>query len=45
MKYYNEARTHLFLNKDAPRSRTVERVGRILWYPILGGLHHQYARI
>ena len=45
MKYYNEARTHLSLNKDAPRSRTVERVGRILSYPILGGFHHQYARI
>jgi transposase InsO family protein len=45
MKYYNGARTHLALEKDAPFSRTVERAGRILCRPILGGLHHQYGRI
>ena len=45
MKYYNEARTHLSLDKDAPRSRAVERAGHIRSHPILGGLHHQYARI
>ena len=45
MKYYNEARTHLSLDKDAPRIRAVERAGHILSHPILGGLHHQYARI
>ena len=45
MKYYNGARTHLALEKDAPFSRTVERAGQILCRPILGGLHHQYVRI
>jgi hypothetical protein len=45
MKYYNGARTHLSLEKDAPVSRAVDRVGRILCRPILGGLHHQYGRI
>src|SRR5580692_10547466 len=45
MKYYNEARTHLSLDKDVPLSRTVERAGRILCRPILGGLHHKYVRI
>ena len=45
MKYHNEVRTHLSLEKDAPVSRAVERVGRILSRPILGGLHHQYVRI
>ncbi|HWX61728.1 integrase core domain-containing protein, partial [Bradyrhizobium sp.] len=45
MKYYNGARTHLFLQKDAPFSRAVERAGQILCRPILGGLHHQYVRI
>jgi hypothetical protein len=45
MKYYNEARTHLSLEKDAPVSRAVERAGQILCRPILGGLHHQYVRI
>ena len=44
-RYYNGARTHLSLEKDAPFSRTVERAGQILCRPILGGLHHQYGRI
>ena len=45
LKYYNETRTHLSLNKDAPIPRAAEAVGRILSRPILGGLHHQYVRI
>src|SRR3984893_2067220 len=45
MKYYNGARTHLSLEKDAPVSRAVDRAGHILCRPILGGLHHQYALI
>jgi transposase InsO family protein len=45
MKYYNEARTHLSLNKDAPAPRAVERTGHIVCRPVLGGLHHQYVRI
>jgi hypothetical protein len=45
MYYYNETRTHLSLDKDATLSRTVQRAGRILRLPILGGLHHQYVRI
>src|SRR5229473_2762357 len=45
MKYYNGARTHLSLEKDAPVSRAVDRAGHILCRPTLGGLHHQYARI
>ena len=44
-KYYNGARTHLSLEKDAPISRAVDRAGHILCRPTLGGLHHQYARI
>jgi hypothetical protein len=44
-RYYNDARTHLSLNKDAPVSRAVQGVGRIVPNPHLGGLHHQYARI
>jgi len=43
--YYNEARTHLSLEKDAPVSRAVQRVGRIVANPVLGGLHHEYVRI
>ena len=45
MQYYNGARTHLSLNKDAPVPRTVQTVGRILPTSILGGLLHQYVRI
>jgi transposase InsO family protein len=45
MTYYNEARTHLSLNKDPPIPREVQSVGRILAKPHLGGLHHQYVRI
>jgi transposase InsO family protein len=44
-RYYNETRTHLVLNKDAPLSRTIKRAGRILCRPVLGGLHHEYIRI
>src|SRR5258705_13529843 len=45
LKYYNEVRRHLSLEKDAPVSRAIERAGRILCRPVLGGLHHQYVRI
>ena len=31
--------------RDAPISRAVEAVGRILCLPILGGLHYHYSRI
>jgi transposase InsO family protein len=43
--YYNEVRTHVSLGKDAPCTRPIERFGDIVAYPILGGLHHRYARI
>jgi hypothetical protein len=45
IKCYNEARTHLSLDKDAPIRRAVERAGHIVFRPVLGGLHHQYIRI
>jgi transposase InsO family protein len=44
-KYYNEVRTHLSLQKDAPVRREVRRTGRVLSMPLLGGLHHQYVRV
>jgi transposase InsO family protein len=43
--YYNDIRTHRSLNKDAPLSRPVQRVGRIVSRALVGGLHHQYVRI
>jgi transposase InsO family protein len=45
VSYYNSTRTHLSLNTDAPISSAAETDGRIICHPILGGLHHQYARI
>ena len=43
--YYNETRTHLSLDKDAPLRRAVQAHGTIAATPILSGLHHRYARI
>jgi hypothetical protein len=45
INYYNDTRTHLSLNMDAPISRAAENPGRIICRPILGGLHHQYGRM
>jgi transposase InsO family protein len=44
-EYYNGVRTHLSLVKDAPMTRPVQAMGRILPQPVLGGLHHHYVRI
>ena len=43
--YYNRARPHLALQKDAPFRRAVQRFGAIAAIPIMAGLHHQYVRI
>ena len=43
--YYNQTRTHLALQKDAPLHRAVQRSGVIVAIPILAGLHHKYVRI
>jgi transposase InsO family protein len=45
MTYYNQTRTHLALQKDAPLRRAVQRFGVVVAIPILAGLHHQYVRI
>jgi len=45
--YYEQTRTHLSLDKDAPISRLVQppEIGRIVEVPQVGGLHHRYERI
>jgi hypothetical protein len=43
--HYNNARTHLSLQKDAPIHRVPRLTGSIVSLPILGGLHHQYVRV
>ena len=44
-RHYNATRTHLALDKDAPVSRPVQRIGVISSLAILGGLHHHYVRV
>jgi transposase InsO family protein len=43
-RHYNDIRSHWALDKDAPVSRPVQRIGPIISYAILGGLHHHYVR-
>lgn len=44
--YYNETRTHLSLDKDAPGRRPIQRPdqGRVIELRRVGGLHHEYVR-
>ena len=44
--YYEQSRTHLSLNKDAPipRQVAVPSDGRVVAIPQVGGLHHRYER-
>ena len=44
-RYYNDIRTHRSLDKDAPVSRPVQRIGSIKSRAVLGGLHHHYVRV
>jgi transposase InsO family protein len=39
-KHYNQIRTHLALDKDAPLGRGVQRAASIVAIPFLSGLHH-----
>ena len=45
--YYNATRTHLSLDKDAPKGRVVQlqEKGRVVEMSRVGGLHHEYFRI
>ena len=43
-EYYNISRTHMSLAKDSPEPRPIQKDGKIISKPILGGLHHVYSR-
>jgi hypothetical protein len=45
-EYHHPCRTHLALGKDAPEPRAVEppERGEGIELPVVGGLHHRYAR-
>lgn len=46
IQYYEQSRTHLSLNKDAPIPRAIAAPddGRVVAIPQVGGLHHRYER-
>ncbi len=44
-RYYNNTRTHLAIDKDAPFGRAVQMTGQINIVPHLGGLHNSFVRI
>ena len=44
-RHYNDIRTHRSLDKDAPVSRQIQRIGSIKSHAVLGGLYHHYVRI
>lgn len=46
IRYYLDTRTHLALDKDAPRPRKIQspNSGRIVELSEVGGLHHRYER-
>ena len=43
--YYNQVRTHLALQNNAPLHRATQRSGDIVAIPILAWLHNKYLRI
>ncbi len=45
--YYHRSRTHLSLDKDCPDPRPVmpRRIGRVIAFPQVSGLHHRYERL
>lgn len=45
-EYYEQARTHLSLNKDAPIPRPIQspELGGVVEFSEVGGLHHRYER-
>ena len=46
LEYYHHVRTHLSLNRNAPRPRNIEppSSGDVIAIPMVGGLHHRYTR-
>ena len=44
--YYHRYRTHITLDGDCPESRTVQtkKMGKVIAFPEVGGLHHHYER-
>jgi putative transposase len=47
VNYYHRWRTHLSLEMDSPESRALQppRLGNVVEFPEVGGLHHHYERM
>jgi len=47
VRYHNESRTHLSLDRNSPQPREVEPPGKgkVVAIPHVGGLHHRYTRV
>ena len=47
VRYYNESRTHLSLERNSPEPREVEPPGKgkVVAIPQVGRLHHRYTRV
>jgi putative transposase len=50
VKYFNEARPHQGIHQQVPQREVTSippdrRGDRIIWVPVLGGLHHEYRRV
>jgi putative transposase len=44
-EYYEQSRTHLSLDNDAPLTRAIPpELSRVIELPRVGGLHHRYER-
>ncbi len=45
VEYYNATRPHRTLDLETPDGpRQVQRHGRVVAHPVLGGIHHRYER-
>ena len=44
IRYYHSSRLHLSLEKDAPDSRAIQPLGKVVATSQVGGLHHRYER-
>lgn len=46
LDYYHHCRTHRGLDRNSPIPRPVETAdaGEVVEFPVIGGLHHRYAR-
>ncbi len=50
VRYFNHARPHQGINQRVPErgdasSSSIDAEGRVVAFPVLGGLHHDYRKV